>query len=437
MMNGMRNGIWHFEMNFSANLFAAVVSFGLAGCLAFASGAQAGTQYLLGAGDKLLFDFLDDTDTPVPLEIATDGTIQLPIIGSFSVVDLTIDEAHGKIDTEYVKREVLVEPKLALSVQAYRAVFVLGDVKSAGSVLFHPFMTVEQAIGLAGGSITSFTSAEDRTMTRVKMEGDLGINTVDLTKATLTSARLNAQLDGRVIIEERDIPEMAKSHLDMTTFLALKESEERLLKLESGTQESEMLLVDGNLEEAKKQIELLQKLVANQRKSIKYSEEASKRAAELLAKGLKTAGDAEDAQRQLTSDEGRLLSTLAEISQSTRGISTLMRERAQLETNLKTKALRDLQDQLAVISRAVVARKSIETQLLISSNLSLAATENQSAPTIALTLRRREKGRIIALSASAETEIHPGDTLTVSVSSGADQPPVAPASSNSAAAITP
>jgi polysaccharide biosynthesis/export protein ExoF len=399
--------------------------------------AQTELNYPLGPGDKLLFDFLDEPDPASELMVASDGSIQLPILGVFKVEGLGVQEAVKRINQFYIDREVLLSPTVAITVAEYRPVFVLGDVKEVGSKPFYAYMNVEQALSLAGGPIVAFGSAEDRTMTRVKMEGDLGINTAELTRSSLVAARLSAQIADRVDIKAEDIPEPARPFVDLTNFELLKDGEERLLAVESETMKSELELVDGNLKQTASQIKLLEKLTDNQRRSIKFSEDALKRASDLLAKGLKTAGDVEDNQRQLIADEGRLLSTMSELLQANRIISTLNRERVQIANNARTNAMRVYQEQLANIGRLLAARKSIQTQLALASNFTLADSERQQATTITIKLRRRVEGRLVETEANNQTELQPGDVVTVLVTATEVNQNGVPASANSAAVTNP
>ena len=111
-------------------------------------------HYQLAVGDVLEFDFMDDEELPRQLTIADDGTVQAPLLGSVKVVGMPVPQAYAELRRLYIERQLFVDPRIALSVVSFRPVFVLGDVKTPGSFNYRPGLTVEKAIGLAGGLST-------------------------------------------------------------------------------------------------------------------------------------------------------------------------------------------------------------------------------------------------------------------------------------------
>ena len=129
-------------------------------------------DFALAPGDTVKLDILDDDKEPMDLQIAVDGSIQVPFLGAVQIGGLSVPKALDELKRRYVDQQIFVVPKLAFSVAAYRPVFVVGDVRQPGSYPFQPQLTVEKAIGLAGGQITT-NPAEDPMLARSRLRGEL------------------------------------------------------------------------------------------------------------------------------------------------------------------------------------------------------------------------------------------------------------------------
>ena len=101
-------------------------------CLATPSPAAA-VDYYLDAGDIVEFDFLDDVDAPRQLTVASDGTIQVPLLGAVPVAGLYASDALAFLRKSLLDRDLLVDPKISFSVVTFRPIYVLGEVKSPGA----------------------------------------------------------------------------------------------------------------------------------------------------------------------------------------------------------------------------------------------------------------------------------------------------------------
>ena len=148
------------------------------------------SDYILTIGDVLEFDFLDDPELPLQLTVGFRGKIQVPLLGAVKVSGATLDKAIATIKKELVDRQLLINPKIALSVSLYRPVFVIGDVRSPGSFPYHAQLTVEQAVGLAGGLLTVESSTENRIVARSRLQGELNGTDSEIAREAVWAARL-------------------------------------------------------------------------------------------------------------------------------------------------------------------------------------------------------------------------------------------------------
>ena len=149
---------------------------------------------------------------PVDLPVGPDGTIQAPFVGGVRVAGLTLDDAVKELERSYIEQRIFVLPKISISVATYRPIFVTGDVRLPGSYPFQPQLTVEKALGLAGGQVQA-TTAENPLLASARLRQELDLAEADIVREALAVARATAQLAGRTTILDEDVPEAARSYL--------------------------------------------------------------------------------------------------------------------------------------------------------------------------------------------------------------------------------
>lgn len=396
--------------------FAASLALGILGPPLTPNPAKAGVaDYTLTEGDVLEFDILDDVDPPRQLTIGNDGRIDVPLLGTVSVTNMTLSEARNVVRQKFIDRQLLVDPQIGLSIVTYRPIFVLGDVKSPGSYPFQTQLTVEKAVGLAGGFNTGVSSTEDRVLTRVRVRGELQGLESDLTREAIWAARLAAQLDNRAGITDEDVPKAARPFLDKQLLVSLRQGEERILKNDADDYESQTNLVKQSISEVASQIEILDKLASNQKETIKFSQDELDRSNKLLEGGIKTVVEVSRIQRQLTADEGRLLQIYSDMSDARRQSTALKRELSQLEATRNRETLSQLQERQVALEKLLANRSTTEEQLLLVS--SLISEDSKTAPKFKMQykIRHSSNGKTEELAADGVTSLTPGDVVLVTV----------------------
>jgi len=124
-----------------ALLLCAVLSF---------SSFAAETRYELGAGDLISISVYDEEDLSLEVRIGLSGDITYPLLGDIRVGGLSPKELENKL-VEGLKGPYLIDPSVTVSVVEYRPFYVTGEVEKPGSYAFHPGLTVDKAISIAGG----------------------------------------------------------------------------------------------------------------------------------------------------------------------------------------------------------------------------------------------------------------------------------------------
>ena len=264
-----------FLSRFVALLSAIFVWFCLQLAPALADGAA---NYKLSPGDIITFDFLDDAELPVSLTITGDGQAQFPIIGGVRVAGLTVPEALGALRDEYKTRQILVDPKIALNVSTVRPIFVLGEVKSPGSFPYYTGLTVEQAVGLAGGTQTAVTNPSDRIIARARLRGEIEGATAEIVHEALYAARLVSQLKGKDKINLADLPKKAQPYMQNIAMETAIEVEEQILKTDLATNKAQADILTQGVAETEQGLKILGELVDQQKQVLKNLSDDDQRA---------------------------------------------------------------------------------------------------------------------------------------------------------------
>ena len=111
------------------------------------------------------------------------GTISYPLLGDVDVEGLSPKQLELKL-LEKLKGPYLVDPSVSVSIMEYRPFYVTGEVEKPGSYSFHPGLTVERAISIAGG-LTERASKNRIYVVRDKAADEVVTQSIQKEKAKL------------------------------------------------------------------------------------------------------------------------------------------------------------------------------------------------------------------------------------------------------------
>lgn len=152
----------------------------------------------IGAGDKINIQVYNEKELSGVYQVSPEGYIIFPFIGEIKVDGLNIFSLAMKISSK-LKEGYLKEPNVTVSVEEFvsKRVFVLGQVKKAGSFPIRRQMSVIEAISLAGG-FTNFADLSNVVVTR-KSNGREKRFVIDI-KSIVNGAKENFYLDAGDIV---------------------------------------------------------------------------------------------------------------------------------------------------------------------------------------------------------------------------------------------
>jgi polysaccharide export outer membrane protein len=144
------------------------------GCLVPVTQTEYGSPagFLLGPEDELEITVWKNQDLSRITIIRPDGLISMPLIGDIQAAGLTADTLSQHI-AERLKQYFATPPSVSVSVKAINSysVYVVGEVAKPGKYQLKAYITVLQAISMAGG-FTVYASKNKTQIVRVTHNAD-------------------------------------------------------------------------------------------------------------------------------------------------------------------------------------------------------------------------------------------------------------------------
>jgi len=109
------------------------------------------SDYRLGSGDIISITVFEEKELSLEkIKLSDAGSISYPLLGEIKVKGLTVSELQQRVISG-LKGTYLINPRVTVSVDQYRDVFVNGQVYKPGNYPFQPGLTVRKAVSIAGG----------------------------------------------------------------------------------------------------------------------------------------------------------------------------------------------------------------------------------------------------------------------------------------------
>lgn len=371
--------------------------------------------YTINIGDELEMDILDDSDPPQRFSVGSDGQVQLPFIGGIAVENITLGQARDLIRNTYVEREIFVAPTVELSVANFRPIFVLGDVRNPGNYDFQPFLTAEQAVGLAGGPAISTNNEEARVLERRNLQGALTGLDSDLARLVTQYARVQAQLAGRTEVRWTDVPDEVRPVIDRELFDTLKPKEDEIIALEERNRATRRRQIEDAVTEAANRIALIDQREQVQSQALERIRGELDRNRILVTRGLKTQSSVTQYAQDVSRQEAALLELREQRSTALVKLNELQSELSQIDTEWHKQLLSQSQAYWSEINKLRSQRASLEDRTMLLEQWMTATNGTDTELLVEYRVRRRGRGGLQQIRLAPLDELVPGDLLVVTV----------------------
>lgn len=129
-------------------------------------------EYVIGSGDRLQITVWQNGDLSTTPLVRPDGTITMPLVGDIQVSGKTPSMVRKEITeriSQFVKAEAAIVTVAVSAVASYRFT-VTGQVANPGTFNSNYYITVAEAIAMAGGP-TRFADTDGIELLRVGSDG--------------------------------------------------------------------------------------------------------------------------------------------------------------------------------------------------------------------------------------------------------------------------
>ena len=107
-------------------------------------------QYRLGPGDKLRVIVFNENELSGEFVVDGSGAVNMPLIGAVEARGAMVREFQDRVAVK-LRDGYLKDPKVSVEVLNYRPFFITGEVKNGGEYSYKAGLTVQDAVGVAGG----------------------------------------------------------------------------------------------------------------------------------------------------------------------------------------------------------------------------------------------------------------------------------------------
>jgi protein involved in polysaccharide export with SLBB domain len=348
-------------------------------------------RYLLDSGDKIKIRIYQREDLSGDFLVGTQGTIAMPLLGTFQVAGL--DEDQVRITISNAARKVMERSvDVVVDVTERRPIYIVGYVEKPGVYPFALGMTVVHGLSMAGGAYRP--QGANKILDFGKELTQAQTDTDTLKRNIVRLARLQAERDGRaftVIPPELTVLAGAAEAADLferERQLQVSETETRLNQLAAGKRSREL---------AKQELDDLRRKVAQVDTQMKLNDTRKGALKNLISKGFVRTIQVTDAETNDATLSLGKLDIMANITRATRSYEDLKSDAVTKELSRR----QELDAQINVLLSQIDSLK----------NSPEAGYDGVTQMTYTL-MRRSPKG-YVTVAATDITALMPGDVLRV------------------------
>jgi len=386
--------------------------------------AAAAADYRVEPGDVIELWLGTGTDAPHRVTVQVDGTLTYPQLGTITVAGLYPAEIRTKIQAALLGKpmqvrggdgrviSVMISPDdVAASVVEYRPVYLTGDVAKPGQYPFHPAMTVQQAIAIAGGYNVLQAAGQNAAMVTSDLQSESDAITVQLAGLDVRIARLKAELTGQDTVA-RTVP--ADLKVPQATLSALVNAETELFN----TRNSDFLRQKDFFLQSLKKSDAAIASLTEQLKQEGQGADADAQDLEnlttLFKKGNTTGERLADLRRAVLQSATRKLQVSVQLFQAKQQQEEFQKQLDELETHRKIALLTELQDGTIKENDLRSKLQGVREKLVL---LSGASTQHMRASGArrAVVVFRKLAGGPQRQAVEEDFELQPGDVIEVAL----------------------
>jgi polysaccharide biosynthesis/export protein len=386
---------------------------------------MAKAEYRLDAGDILEIAVATVPELHRRVSVQLDGTISFPLIGTFVASGRTPSEVQLGIQDALAKKAfrtgrdtaVLIRPEdVTAIVVEYRPVYVNGDVSKPGEYPYRPFMTVHQAVALAGGYDVSHSRVGDPFLEAIDLRSEYESLWTQFAGEQAHVWRVQAELAEKDKPDQKMLMELPVPKSVVSEFVSaeLEQLAARQTKYR-GEKES----IQRSIRQAESQIDVLSEQEKKEKEAADADVDELQKAGELFGRGLLPSTRVSTARQAVLLSATRKLQVAVQLMQVKKEQDDFERQSEKLGDERKLELLEELRDGAVRLRDIRIKLQAVEEKIkytgALRQQLMRAKGNKPEVSVVRKGAERREH-----LVADEETELQPGDVVEVASQSEAE-----------------
>ncbi|MCJ8150095.1 polysaccharide biosynthesis/export family protein [Shinella sedimenti] len=258
------------------------------------AGAQ-GQDYKVTSGDVLRITVYGDPGLSGSFPIGTDGTIGYPLLGNVAVNGRPVEEVRQAIDAGL--KEHIANLSVAVVVETYAPVFVVGEVQRPGRYEFRPGMIALELFALGGGQKEVLARGDNAGIQLAGLRQEYADLGAQLLGQDVKRVRLEAELNGQPFTYR---PNDEIGTPDPRIVNQIVEAERTVFELRRTTLEAELKSLEQQRAGYVDEIETLEQSGKLRNGELTLLDEDVKLAQSMVARGLTSKTQLRDKQREIS-----------------------------------------------------------------------------------------------------------------------------------------
>ena len=397
----------------------------LAGLMVLITSCIAHAEYLVAPGDTIEVRMAGVSELPQRAQVQQDGTVSLPGVGDIRVGGLGLADMRAKISAALASRVlrqrspdgqqhiVAIQPgDVTVGMAEYAPIYVSGDVFTPGQHPYRPSRTVRQAIALAGGySLVHGRLLESADPLEVQSEY-VAVG-AKFAQEQVHAARLQAELDGK-----KDIAPVALGEIPVpkSTIAELLRGEREALRISAGDYELQQTFLLNGIQRTKDQLGKLNAELAEEEKGLQADQQDLAKAQKAYGNGNLPSPRVLESRHSLMATSNRILDINSSINQTRQQMEDFTLKLDHLNSDRQMMLLSGISDSRVKLVELRTKLKTLRRriELLENSRDQGRFEQNQGAE---YSIVRKLGNAWTTIPASIDTELQPGDVITVHIKS--------------------
>ena len=390
------------------------------------SRAYANQPYRIAAGDQIELVILSAPKLERTLTVDQNGEATFPMLGSVRVAGLTVSELRKTIYADLASHmlnksttnsasasTVIRSDQVYIRLAKKRPIYISGRVARPGEYDYRVFMTVREAVALAGGYRVLLPQGQNLGPVVSDWKSDFGVQWLGYAKLLADYWRIQSTLG-----LTKDTVDEATAHFPKDTPVDQMVVERvfgiawQRLRQDKEAHEQELTFLRSAILKLDQQIEVVKKQEKDQARSLNLDNAELNKLKKLYARGALNNNRFAQVRRSVLVSSSQLQQTRSRLIEIRNRRSTTAQQLKRAPQERKSQMYKELDDLLPKISATQIKLAGIASKLALAGT-SVGNPNARAQPKFKVTVHRRDKDGLRELDADLGFQLNPGDHVEI------------------------